>query len=104
MIYCKCKYENVHIRLPQRRKNKILRLRIVKVILNVVLWKYISDRNCDYFILLFSGRLTTTLYIPLSRTTKPSTYVNDGFEETRTQNHLIIGGENTRSGRTGLSV
>lgn len=38
MIYCKCTYKNVHIRF---------RLYIMK--LNVVLWKYISDGNEDYF-------------------------------------------------------
>ena len=35
----------------------------MKVIVNVVLWIYIKDRNYDYFTLLYCGSPSTTLLV-----------------------------------------
>ena len=44
------------------------------------------------------------LEIPLSRTTKTSTYMNHGFDDTRNQNPSITREENNRLGHTDLFV
>ena len=54
----------------------------MKVILNVVLWKYISDGNCDYFKLLLSE-------VPNYNRAKSSSCVNHGNDETLNQKALI---------------
>ena len=35
----------------------------MKVILNVTMWKYINDQNCDYITLPWSGNPSTTLLV-----------------------------------------
>ena len=58
----------------------------MKVILNVVLWKYISDGNCDYFKLLLSE-------VPNYNRAKSSSCVNHGNDETLNQKALILRGK-----------
>lgn len=61
-----------------------------------------SNTKCcglqDYFTILLSGNPCTILHVAQKpywvELQKPNTYVNHGFDETRTQNLLITSGEN----------
>ena len=56
----------------------------MKIKLNIVLQKYLTVGNKDYFILPMSVNpcFAYGLETPLGRTEKPSTYANHGFDET----------------------
>ena len=76
-----------------------LRMCIVKVILSVLLW-----RKLRLFHIIIEWKFiyyfACGLEISLSRTTKPSTYVNHGFDETRTQNPVVTSRKNNCFGYT----
>ena len=58
---------------------------VMKVVLRVMLWKFISHGSCDCFTFLSgnpSTALLVALEIPLKLTGKSNVYVNHGNDET----------------------
>ena len=64
----------------------------MKLVLNIALWKYISDGSCDYFTLLLSKNpfTNTTLIMVIIKSTKrnktkSSTHKNHGNDDACTE-------------------